>query len=130
MFRETAGEGRTVFLSSHSLDEVQHTAHRVGIIRAGRLAAVESVEGLITRSVRHVVATFRAPVYPSAFAQIDSVQEVHADGRVVRISVRGSMDGLLKELARHDVLDLTSTPADLEEIFLGFYRKNSGDHDA
>ena len=128
--RETAGAGRTVFLSSHSLDEVQHVAHRVGIIRAGRLAAVESVEGLVAHSVRHVVATFTAPVDPAVFARINSVQEVHADGRVLRISVRGSMDALLKELARHDVLDLTSAPADLEEIFLGFYRTNSGEHDA
>ncbi len=129
LVRETAGNGRTVFLSSHSLDEVQHVAHRVGIIRAGRLAAVESVEGLLARSVRHVVVTFTAPVDPAAFAQLDSVQGVHADGRVLRCSVRGSMDALLKELARHDVLDFTSTPADLEEIFLGFYRASGGTPD-
>lgn len=128
--RETAGDGRTVFLSSHSLDEVQHVAHRVGIIRAGRLAAVESVETLVARSVRHVVATFQAAVDPAVFTQLDSVGDVRADGRVLRCSVRGSMDALLKELARHDVLDLTSTPADLEEIFLSFYRTSGGPADA
>jgi ABC-2 type transport system ATP-binding protein len=38
LLSETAADGRTVFLSSHSLDEVQHVADRVGIIRNGRLA--------------------------------------------------------------------------------------------
>ena len=44
LLRETAADGRTVFLSSHSLDEVQHVADRVGIIRSGRLVDVDAVE--------------------------------------------------------------------------------------
>jgi ABC-type Na+ transport system ATPase subunit NatA len=39
LVREAAAEGRTVFLSSHSLDEVQHVAGRIGIIRAGRASS-------------------------------------------------------------------------------------------
>jgi ABC-2 type transport system ATP-binding protein len=52
LLRETAAEGRTVFLSSHSLDEVQHVADRVGIIRGGRLADVDAVERLRERAAR------------------------------------------------------------------------------
>ena len=122
LVREQTAAGRTVLLSSHSLDEVQHVAGRVGIIRAGRMAAVETVERLIARSVRHVVATFAAPVDPAAFASLASVRDVAADGRVLRMRVEGSFDGVVKALAPHEVLDLTIVPADLEEIFLGFYQ--------
>jgi len=101
-------------------------AGRVGIIRAGRMAAVETVERLIARSVRHVVATFAAPVDPAAFASLASVRDVAADGRVLRMRVEGSFDGVVKALAPHEVLDLTIVPADLEEIFLGFYQGGDG----
>src|SRR5579862_5626611 len=58
LVRETAADGRTVFLSSHSLDEVQHAADRVGIIRAGRLLDVDSVASLRERALRHVTVVF------------------------------------------------------------------------
>lgn len=52
LLRETVADGRTAFLSSHSLDEVQHVCDLVGIIRAGRLIGVDAVDSLATgRSV-------------------------------------------------------------------------------
>jgi ABC-2 type transport system ATP-binding protein len=39
LLRETSGQGRTVFLSSHELDEVQRVTDRIGIIKEGRLVA-------------------------------------------------------------------------------------------
>ena len=62
--RETAADGRTVFLSSHSLDEVQHIAHRVGIIRSGRLIDVDSVDSLRERSLRRITIRFARAVDP------------------------------------------------------------------
>ena len=124
LLREQAATGQTVFLSSHSLDEVQHVADRVGIIRAGQLATVETVEGLLARSVRHVVARFASPVDPAEFTTLPSVHDVIADGPVLRMRVHGSMDALIKALGAHKLVDLTSAPADLEEIFLDFYRQD------
>jgi ABC-2 type transport system ATP-binding protein len=123
LLRETALDGRTVFLSSHSLDEVQHVADRVGIIRSGRLADVDAVESLRERSLRHVTITFAEPVAPASFAAIDGVRIVHADGAVLRVAApEPAMDELVKTAARHPIVDLVSEPADLEEIFLELYR--------
>ena len=126
LVRETADDGRTVFLSSHSLDEVQHVAGRVGIIRAGRLVAVESVETLLARSVRHMRLTFGAAVDAAEFAGLPGVQSAEGDGATVRLSVRGSADAVVKHAARHEVLDVVSEPADLEEIFLSYYQEGGG----
>jgi ABC-2 type transport system ATP-binding protein len=122
LLRETAAEGRTVFLSSHSLDEVQHVADRIGIIRAGRLADVDAVERLRERALRHVTIVFAEPVDPSRFAQLDGVRLESADGSTVRLSApERAIDAIVKEAASHRVVDLVSRPADLEEIFLEFY---------
>ena len=51
MVEEVRAEGRTVFLSSHTLSEVERVADRVGIIREGRLVVVERVDTLKQRAV-------------------------------------------------------------------------------
>jgi ABC-2 type transport system ATP-binding protein len=127
LIRETATEGRTVFLSSHSLDEVQHTADRVGVIRSGRLVDVDSVESLRERSPRHVTIRFAEPVDPAAFASLPDVQVVDTGDHVVRLAApEPAMDGIVKAAARHHVVDFVSEPADLEEIFLALYREDDG----
>jgi len=124
LFRETAADGRTVFLSSHSLDEVQHTADRVGIIRSGRLIDVDRVETLRERALRHVTIVFADHVDPSEFGALDGVDVEQAENHSVRLSAtEAAMDAVVKAAARHRVVDLVSEPADLEEIFLELYRE-------
>ncbi|HEY6836665.1 MAG TPA: ABC transporter ATP-binding protein [Gaiellaceae bacterium] len=124
LLRETAADGRTVFLSSHSLDEVQHIADRVGIIRAGTLVDLDSVDRLRERALRHVTIVFAEPVEPDRFARLDGVHLDHADGFVLRLSApEPAMDAVVKEAAAHRVVDLVSQPADLEEIFLELYEE-------
>ena len=127
LVQECARAGTTVFLSSHSLDEVQHVAHRVGIIREGVLATVSSVEELQDRAVRRVAIRFAEPVTPEAFAALGGVGEVAVDlaGTRLRFGVTGSLDAVVKAAARYRVVDLLSEPADLDEIFLSFYRGGS-----
>ena len=124
LLRETVEDGRTVFLSSHSLDEVQHVADRVGIIRSGRLVDVDAVESLRERSLRHVTITFAEPVDPGPFAALDGVRVTGAENSVLKLSApETTMDALVKVTAHHPVVDLVSQPADLEEIFLELYRE-------
>jgi ABC-2 type transport system ATP-binding protein len=128
LLRETAAEGRTVFLSSHSLDEVQHAADRVGIIRSGRLVDVDAVESLRERSLRHVTVTFAQPVDPRELLGIDGVRLISAEGRMLRLSApETALDAVVKSVARHPIADLVSEPADLEEIFLELYRDADDD---
>jgi ABC-2 type transport system ATP-binding protein len=127
LVRETADEGRTVFLSSHSLDEVQHTADRVGVIRAGRLVDVDAVESLRERSPRHVTIRFGGPVDAAVFEALPDVRvEENRDGVVRLAAPEPAIDGIVKEAARHHVVDFVSEPADLEEIFLALYREDDG----
>ncbi|MEL7207828.1 MAG: hypothetical protein AAGK32_06280 [Actinomycetota bacterium] len=121
MVREVAEEGRTVFLSSHVLDEVERTCDRVGIIREGRLITVDEVRELRRRSLREVRIRFGRPIDPAPFAALDGATDVVADGEVVTLRFGGPPDALVKLAAEYEVVDLISAPADLDDIFLAFY---------
>jgi ABC-2 type transport system ATP-binding protein len=124
LLRETAADGRTVFLSSHSLDEVQHAADRVGIIRSGRLLDVDSVAALRARALRHVTIVFAEGGDADGFAGIDGVRIHERTPTLVRLSApESAMDAVVKAAARSRVADLVSSLADLEEIFLELYRE-------
>jgi ABC-2 type transport system ATP-binding protein len=121
LVRETVDEGRTVFLSSHVLSEVQHVADRVGIIREGRLVAVEDVGALRGRALRELEVRFAEPVARASLAQLAGVRRIDMEGPVARVLVEGSLDPVVKELARHVVVDLKSHEPDLEDVFLSYY---------
>jgi ABC-2 type transport system ATP-binding protein len=100
LLRETAADGRSVFISSHSLDEVQHVADRIGIIRSGRLIDVDAVESLRERSLRHVTVTFAGPADPERFASLHGVRVVGVDTAVVP-GVGNQRRGEARRGARH-----------------------------
>lgn len=119
---ETAAEGRTVFLSSHVLAEVQHMASRVGIIRKGTLVAIEDVADLGSRATRGLDFHFANEAPILVWLDIPGVVDAHAVGDVVRLTVEGSVNDLLKALADYEILDIVSREPDLEEAFLSYYK--------
>ena len=125
---EARAAGQTVFMSSHVLSEVQQCADRVGIIRDGKLVAVEAVESLRRRAVRRVEIQFDAPVPADAFGGVADVSEVRIEGNVLRCRLTGRADGLVKAAARFGVATLKVEEPDLEELFLTYYRGEEAGH--
>jgi ABC-2 type transport system ATP-binding protein len=121
---EIAATGTTVFLSSHSLDEVQKVAGRVALIREGRLVVTDTIAGLQQRAPHRMSITFADPVPAEPFAALPGVRSASTVGARVELSVTGDPDAVMKEAARHHVLDIVAGPADLEELFLGYYRSD------
>ena len=124
MMREVASEGRTVFLSSHTLSEVQRVADRVGIIRHGKLIAVEGVADLRSKAIRTINLFFDEPVAGETFKGLPGVRDVNIENHHVTLSFDGQMETLLKVVTeRYSLLDITTQEADLEEIFLTYYEE-------
>ena len=119
---ELRSAGSTVFLSSHNLDEVERMCDRVGILREGRLVAVESVEALTGRALRRVVVAFDnggVPVHE--LAHIAGVRDVETHGHRVSFSVAGELDPVLHAIAAHHVVDLEVTRPSLEDAFAAYF---------
>lgn len=127
MLREVRADGRTVFLSSHTLSEVERVADRVGILRHGRLVVVERVDALKRKAIRRLEFEFAEPVPADVFAGVDVVRDVEIDGVHARVSYEGAVHPVLRAAMTRRVVDIHSREADLEEIFLDYYRDTDAD---
>jgi len=123
MVKETRDEGRTVFLSSHVLSEVEKTCTRVGIIRDGRLVRVGGVAELKDIKRYEITISFAQPVPADAFSKLEGVVDVELskDGHAVRLAMQGAADAVIKAAAQYPVVSLTSYEPSLEDIFLRYY---------
>ena len=126
ILREAGGAGRTVFLSSHVLSEVDRTCTRVGILRAGRLVAVQRVEEMRRSAVRRMVVRFGGDV-PVSDLSLPGIEIVEREGGRAVLRVSGDLGPLLGALARHPVLHLVFPEPDLEEAFVRWFRGAGGD---
>ncbi len=113
--------GRTVFLSSHVLPEVERVCDRVGIIREGRLVAVERIADLRARAMRRLEIEFCREVPSDAFAQVAGVRDLTVASNLLRCTVVGTMDPILKAASGFEIRLLTSSEPSLEEVFLAYY---------
>jgi ABC-2 type transport system ATP-binding protein len=128
MMREVVAEGAAVFLSSHTLSEVQRVADRVGIIRHGRLMAMESVASLRSKGLRKVELELGSPAQYADFEAVPGLRDLAVSGRRAQFSYEGTMDTLLKAVAgRYELVDILTHEADLEEIFLTYYHEDRVD---
>jgi ABC-2 type transport system ATP-binding protein len=121
---EAKAEGRTVFLSSHVLSEVQAICDRVGILRAGMLKSVESVQTLLANGMRKVSLRVPPEAAEHASACLAALPNVHSlqnGGATLRFNYVGQMPPLLEQLAHLPVEDLLISEPSLEEVFLAFY---------
>ena len=123
IIREAKAEGRTVFLSSHILSEVERTCDRVAIIRDGRLVRVDRVEALRDVAHHQVELRFAGDVPVGAFAGLPGVSDVTTDDHTLRLRVSGSITPIVKEAANYDLLDFVSREPSLEETFLAEYAR-------
>jgi ABC-2 type transport system ATP-binding protein len=125
---ELRAAGRTVFLSSHILSEVERVCDRVAIVRRGRLVALEEIGALLARRRRTV--EMRVDGVPPSLAGIPGVADVvELDGHV-RCTLQGDVRPFLAAIAGSAVTDLTIEPARLEDAFLELYADPAADADA
>ncbi len=126
VIREAKAEGRTIFLSSHILTEVEKTCDRVAIIRDGRLVKVDRVEALRDLAHHQVELRFAGAVPVAAFEALPGVSDVSSEDHVLRLRVAGSIAPVVREAARHELVDFVSREPSLEETFLAQYGRESG----
>jgi beta-exotoxin I transport system ATP-binding protein len=123
LLRETAARGRTVFLSSHTLSEVERVADRVAILRRGRLVVVDTLESLRAVAVRRLEIEFAgSPPRAEDIRALPGVRRATLEDSHLVVAFEGSADALVKAVAAHEVRSIRSRDEDLEEIFLHYYR--------
>jgi ABC-2 type transport system ATP-binding protein len=116
--------GRTIFISSHVLSEVERVCNRVAIIRQGRLATLEDVGALLARRKRNVEMRLAGPA--PLLDGVTGVSGVMVKDGLLTCQLEGDVQPFLQAIAAAPITDLTIEPAHLEEAFLEFYADELG----
>ena len=125
VIREAKAEGRTVFLSSHILSEVEKTCDRVAIIRDGRLVRVDRTDALRDLAHHTVELVFTDTVPVAAFSALPGVSDIVAEDHILRMRVFGSITPVVRAASQYDLKDFISREPSLEETFLAEYGKEA-----
>jgi ABC-2 type transport system ATP-binding protein len=124
MVAEVKAEGRTVFLSSHILPEIEHLCDRVGIIREGELVRVDHISTL--KDLRHhvVTLTFPCPAATEWFNSLPNVSDVTLvdGGEGVQLVAQADLSGVIQVAAQHHAVSFSAREPSLDEIFLRYYK--------
>jgi len=120
LVREERDRGTTVFLSSHVLSEVERACSRVGIIREGRLVAVERIDTLKKKRMKQAEVEFGTEVNAEMF-RLPGVRSILVEGRKIRFSIEGEYRSILNALTAYPIENVTIKDATLEDIFLEYY---------
>ncbi len=113
--------GKTIFMSSHIMSDVEKVCQRVAVIRQGEIVTIEEVEKLRQKAGQRVTVEFNDSVSADEVARLPGVSNVTRNNSAYHFNISGSMDALIKALSRHEVLRLQAEEAPLEEVFLKFY---------
>lgn len=124
LLRELQAAGKTVFMSSHILSDVEHMCSRVAVVRDGRLVTVDSIDNLRKQRRKRVQVVFGDHV--PELSGLEGVRDLSLKGNRASFTVKGNLAGVLQILAESDVVDLTVEDPSLEEVFIEFYSAGEG----
>jgi ABC-2 type transport system ATP-binding protein len=123
LLAETRRSGRTVFMSSHVLPEVERVCDRIGLLRDGELVLASPVEEVRRLAARDVRVTFQQPVPPPAAGWPDGCEAVEVGERAWHLRVRGPLGPLLARLAALPVADVDVREVHLEDVLRDYYKE-------
>ncbi|MFZ5899563.1 MAG: ABC transporter ATP-binding protein [Bacillota bacterium] len=113
---EVAGNGTTIFITTHQLNELERTCDHIGILHEGRVLFDESLEQM-KKNIRKIQAAFDVDL-PEEFLKRPEILKVERQGRVYSLVVKENIDGIKAELLNFQPLLLEDIDLSLEDIFI------------
>ena len=117
---EMKNRGKTIFLSSHILSEVEKVCDRVGILREGKLVAIHEISEIKKIRLKSIEISFRQEVNKSVF-RLDGVRKVEKDGNTIQLWIDSNINSILRTISEYPVENISFRDASLEDIFMEYY---------
>ena len=120
---ECKEKGKTIFISSHVLPEVEMLCDRVAIIKNGRIVAENTMSKLKSMAMNRFEVIFKNEIREKGFGKSIGVKKIIRSGDKYIFDIEGDVNKFIKKITENKVLSFKSIEPDLEEIFLSFYKK-------
>jgi len=127
MVHEMSDAGKTVFVSSHDLTEVQKICDRAAFISSGKLVGTENIADAEGLNLRRYRATFNEAPDITLFEKLEDVKEVEIQNNQLVATITGSVAPFIAELAKHNPTDLDEQETNLEDLFMHYYEQENKD---
>lgn len=120
LINEEKGRGKTVIMSSHIFEEIERTSDRVGVIRDGRIVAVEDVHS-IKESLRKVFVVTVSNKSDIEILKSSGLEIGKITGKQVEIAVSSNYNEFTQALAKCSVIGIDVLNQSLEQVFMKYY---------
>lgn len=120
LVKEVKDAGKTVIMSSHNFEEINRTCDRAGIIKDGRIIAIENVKQLQMMQRKMFVLTL-AGKQDIVMLRESSLDIVHEEGFTVKVALQGNYDEFIQTLSKCKVSNMDIHEQKLEDIFMHYY---------
>jgi ABC-2 type transport system ATP-binding protein len=120
LLMEMKNRGKTIFLSSHILSELEKVCDRVGILREGKLVAIHEISEIKKIRLKSIEISFKQEVNKSVF-RLDGVRKVEKDGKTIQLWVDSNINSILRTISEYPVENISFRDASLEDIFMEYY---------
>ena len=121
VLHDLRGRGRTIFMSSHDLAEVERLCELVGIVRRGHLVTEETIAGLKRFQRRRAVISFDGPIPAEALRSVPGVVDLSITDHTATVLTEPNVNPLIAFLADANPRDVILEPPGLDDIFMEFY---------
>lgn len=119
LIQRSKKEGKTILMSSHIFEEVEHTCDRVVMIKEGSIVAAETMANLKRNRQKHYEIHFNKE--EDAIRFTEQYAQCQRDQKQVTLTLKGHTNELLMNLSQYDIQDFNARPQSLEELFLHYY---------
>lgn len=119
LIRKEKEAGKTILMSSHIFEEIEHTCNRVIVIKDGMIIADENMNKIKTERNKHYEITFRNQKDAILFQ--NKYSDSTRNENTIKYISKGDVNGLIQELSKYDIVDINARYQTLEEVFMRYY---------
>lgn len=128
ILREEEKQGKTIFMASHILAEVEKICDRVAIIRKGQLKVVEEIQVLQEKTGKVLEVEFSDPVTIDEL-KLEGVSEIYQDNGKFILTIHENLDRVIEAVSNHRILNMSLKTYSLEQLFLKYYAEENSERD-
>lgn len=116
LFSEEKKKGKTIFLSSHIFEEIETIADTICIIKDGKIVKNQNMQEVFDQMKKHIIVKLQDDI------ELNNLTCEKLDQKKYRILLDNNENQVIRELAKHDINDISIEQVTLRDVFEKYYK--------